>query len=174
MIFLKFDNNHVYYIHFQMDSKASPLAMLAKTCSQIGADPMPNHNASKTGLSSKKGSPDLLLLKSSPPIESQRLTQKESDSPNHNRSPKSTNPESKSRSSSAEIRVTDHYSAPNYSAVKPSFPKPSENYDKHSPIPTVRSGLEILSGSSGVPRSSAASPMRPVPPSVASYPNSTQ
>lgn len=61
-----------------MDSKASPLAMLAKTCSQIGADPITN-GTTKNG--SKKDTKD--TTKASPK-------------------------QDRSRSSSVEIRVTDN------------------------------------------------------------------
>ena len=64
-----------------MDAKTSPLAMLAKTCSQIGADPMPPVNKLNQN-NRKKNSPELAV------------SVKFSET-------------SRSRSSSTEIRVTD-------------------------------------------------------------------
>ena len=104
-----------------MDSKSSPLAMLAKTCSQIGCDPIASSSSSnKTGSNLKKNSPDLQNRhRNSPGISSSishgssSLSDSKScnlDSTDTNtRSPNPThNNKSRSRSSSTEIRVTDN------------------------------------------------------------------
>lgn len=72
-----------------MDSKASPLAMLAKTCSQIGADPI-NSNGTGTTATAKNGS-----------------KKAEHHSPSITKLDKASPKQDRSRSSSVEIRVTD-------------------------------------------------------------------
>ena len=116
-----------------MDPKASPLAMLAKTCSQIGADPplpLSKINKPKT--------PD-----------DQHSVKKDSVSPTV------SSKDSRSRSSSTEIRVTD-------TVVK----SDSSNKSSATTTPTVRSGIEVLNNST-----SLHSP-RAIPPTV-SYPTVT-
>ena len=166
-----------FFLHFffQMDSKSSPLAMLAKTCSQIGADPIaPSSSSNKTGSNLKKNSPDLQYRnRNSPGISnlshgSSSLSDSKScnlDSTDTNtRSPNSThNNKSRSRSSSTEIRVTDSMTV-NNSSRKPgrdSNPGPGAS-------PTL---LKINSHSSNpVPPVNST---RPLPSSVGSYPSTT-
>ena len=71
-----------------MDPKSSPLAMLAKTCSQIGADPLPP------------------LSKLSKP-KTPEYTKTDSLSPSTTTNLSTIRKESRSRSSSAEIKVSD-------------------------------------------------------------------
>jgi len=116
-----------------MDPKASPLAMLAKTCSQIGADPplpLSKINKPKT-----------------PPSSSLDPVKKDSVSP-----PVSSK-DSRSRSSSAEIKVTD--------TVGNNHTKSDSKSSSSAPI--VRPGIEVLTPSIPTPRA--------IPPTV-SYPSS--
>ena len=133
-----------------MDSKSSPLAMLAKTCSQIGADPIPN-TSSKNG-TNKKSSPDSPLL----PEKKDSL------------SPKIKANNNRSRSSSTEIRVTDATSTVNTNAKKSPALLKSDNTTALTP--TVRSGLEVL-GHNNAGVSMPPHQPRPLPPSM-SYPPS--
>lgn len=121
-----------------MDPKSSPLAMLAKTCSQIGADP------GTTGSGRKKagGSPDHLSRNNTPVNASDK---------NKAESPKNSNDISRSRSSSTEIRVTDAV------IVSKNHRKSPVKSDK-TPTPTLRSGLEIMGGGAAHPT------LRAVPP----------
>ena len=119
-----------------MDAKTSPLAMLAKTCSQIGSDPLPS--ISKTnGSCSKKGS--------SPELSSINMKAKE---PSSKRTDKS-----RSRSSSTEIRVTDslsHRKSPSPSSSSLSSQVGGAAAGSTPVVqPTVRSGLDILASGGG-------------------------
>ena len=156
-----------------MDSKSSPLAMLAKTCSQIGADPIaPSSSSNKTGSSLKKNSPDLQNRHRNSPGSHGSSSLSDSKSCNldstdtNTRSPNSThNNKSRSRSSSTEIRVTDNMTTVNSSrklSGRDSNPGPGASpsllkINSHSanPVPPVNS-------------------TRPLPPSVVgSYPSTT-
>jgi hypothetical protein len=121
-----------------MDSKSSPLAMLAKTCSQIGAD------TSTLMTSSNRN--------------------KNSDGKPGVNSPK----RSRSRSSSTEIiRVTDHRcksKSPRDCRKTPlsTTSTTSDKTSKLSPVPTIRSGMDILGGHHPT--------LRAVPPTLGGYP----
>jgi len=157
----------------EMDSKSSPLAMLAKTCSQIGADPIaPSSSSNKTGSSLKKNSPDLQNRHRNSPGSHGSSSLSDSKSCNldstdtNTRSPNSThNNKSRSRSSSTEIRVTDNMTTVNSSrklSGRDSNPGPGASpsllkINSHSanPVPSVNS-------------------TRPLPPSVVgSYPSTS-
>ena len=171
---MKFILSHFF---FQMDSKSSPLAMLAKTCSQIGCDPIASSSSSnKTGSNLKKNSPDLQHRnRNSPGISnlshgSSSLSDSKScnlDSTDTNtRSPNSThNNKSRSRSSSTEIRVTDSMTVNNTSkkpgrdsnpgpGASPSLLKTNSHSANH--VPPVNSTIRPVSypsttvGASGV------------------------
>lgn len=162
-----------------MDSKSSPLAMLAKTCSQIGCDPIaPSSSSSnKTGSNLKKNSPDLQSRhRNSPGISSSishgssSLSDSKScnlDSTDTNtRSPNPThNNKSRSRSSSTEILVTDNTPVNNSSrkpgrdsnpgpGASPSLLKTNSHSANH--VPPVNSTIRPVSypsttvGASGV------------------------
>jgi hypothetical protein len=150
--------------------------MLAKTCSQIGADPIaPSSSSNKTGSNLKKNSPDLQNRhrNSSPGISSSvsHGSSSLSDSKSCNldstdtstRSPNSThNNKSRSRSSSTEIRVTDTMTV--NSSRKP-------GRDSNPGPGTSPSLLKINSHSANpVPPVNLT---RPLPPSVGSYPSTT-
>ena len=147
-------------MYFQMDSKASPLAMLAKTCSLIGADPIGSNN--KSGLNLKKNSPDTIRHRNSPSSGSVSVSDTKSfnQSDSSIRSPNRS--KSRSRSSSTEIKVTDNLTVNNKKTTSPLL-KSNSLSENHVPPPPSASGL---------PTSTVSSSTKALPPSV-SYPSTT-
>jgi len=158
----------------EMDSKASPLAMLAKTCSQIGADPIVGSGSvtsNKTGSSTimkKRNSPDQLARQRHSPLAGSISDPKScildggSTTDPNTRSPIQS--KSRSRSSSTEIRVTDNMTV-NSSTC---------NKKITSTSPLLKSvgvgGVNVPTPSTTAATAISAAPSsRPLPPSV-SYP----
>lgn len=122
----------------EIDAKTSPLAMLAKTCSQIGSDPL-QPSLSKLNGSKKSSSSPVMLSNAKESSRSRRTA----DQP-------------RSRSSSTEIRVTDSM----ISHRKSSSPVASRHLSSAS-LPVLRSGLDMNKQPSSVtlPSSSSSCPI---------------
>ena len=129
--------------HFQLDSKSSPLAMLAKTCSQIGADtgPVRSRSASTTRNGSKSnGSTSCTGDKKGDKDES--VVEDLSNS--------------RSRSSSVEIRVTVDTLGGNARGTSPPPRLPSTSGSSTlSPASNLTSGSPRANATSTPPRSTA-------------------
>ena len=129
--------------HFQLDSKSSPLAMLAKTCSQIGADtgPVRSRSASTTRNGSKSnGSTSCTGDKKGDKDES--VVEDLSNS--------------RSRSSSVEIRVTVDTLGGNARGSSPPPRLPSTSGSSTlSPASNLTSGSPRANATSTPPRSTA-------------------